>query len=283
MTMRPTPDRLVGVVGSPIAHSLSPLLHHAAFEAMGLNWASARFDVGAGGGASVLAAISTLGLRGVSVTMPLKAEIAGLVDVLDSSAAKTMSVNTISVDEGVITGTSTDGAGLFASLRRTMGLSPEGLRVLIAGAGGASRSLIAFLGSHGAREVAVVARAPEAARSAASLAGEVGRPAEPVEAPLFDLVINATPVGMSGTATATAAPLIDPTLLHADQVAVDLVYRPLRTPWLAAAEAAGARTEGGLGMLVHQAALALEVWTGHEAPIDDMLAAVEPIVAAGSW
>lgn len=283
MTVRQTPDQLVGVVGSPIAHSLSPLLHQAAFDALGLNWTSARFEVGAGGGPGVLAAMTTLGIRGVSVTMPLKAEIAGLVDILDASAAATQSVNTICLDDAVLTGTSTDGAGLFASIHRTTGLSPEGLRVLVVGAGGAARSIIAFATVHGAIEVGVVARSAQAAGSAALLGGAVGRVAAPVEAPLFDVVINATPVGMAGTPTATATSLVDPSLLHAKQVVVDLVYRPLRTPWLDAARDAGAQTDGGLGMLVHQAALALELWTGHDAPISDMLSAVEPIMAAGSW
>jgi shikimate dehydrogenase len=123
----------------------------------------------------VLAAMTTLGIRGVSVTMPLKAEIAGLVDILDASAAATQSVNTICLDDAVLTGTSTDGAGLFASIHRTTGLSPEGLRVLVVGAGGAARSIIAFAAVHGAIEVGVVARSAQAAGSAALLGGAVPR------------------------------------------------------------------------------------------------------------
>jgi shikimate dehydrogenase len=131
--------------------------------------------------------------------------------------------------------------------------------------------VVLALGSAGA-EVTVVARRPEAARQAALLAGPGGRVGEPDDVAAADLVVNATPVGMAGT-TGEGRLAVDAGSVHRGQVVVDLVYHPRRTPLLAAAEAAGAQAVDGVGMLVHQAALAFRWWTGVEAPLDVMRAA----------
>ncbi len=273
--MPDVPVGLVGVVGRPIDHSLSPLLHTAAFEALSVPWTSLAFEVGPGGGASVVEAMRTLGLKGLSVTMPLKEEVALAVDRLEGPAAHLRSVNCLVRDGDEIVGLSTDGDGLLAALDCSFGFTPASSRVVIVGGGGAARSVAAALGAAGALEVAVVTRTETQAAQVAVVAGACGRVGDPTDAALADLVIETTPVGMAGTAAGDAVPLVDPGLLHAGQIAVDLVYQPRRTAWVEHASAQGATTMGGLGMLVHQAALQITRWTGREAPVEAMWAAVE--------
>ena len=142
------------------------------------------------------------------------------------------------------------------------------------GAGGAARAVVAALGDAGAGEVVVVNRTATRAGAAALLAGSAGRVGTAEEATGCDLVVNATPVGMEDVEGGPAGWPVDPGLLRPGQVVVDLVYHPPLTPWLAAAADRGATTANGLGMLVHQAALQIERWTGLEAPVDAMWAAV---------
>lgn len=272
---------IVGVMGYPVAHSLSPLLHNSAFAALGLDWVSVGLCVEPDGLRDAVAGIRALGVRGVSVTMPHKARVADLVDRLSDAAAALGAVNCIARDREALVGHNTDGEGFVASLRRGVGFEPGGRRCLVVGAGGAARAVVAALAAAGATDVAVIARKPAAARRAAALAGTAGRPAGMADVPAAELVVDATPVGMTGTGTTDAAPVVDPALLHTGQVVVDLVYDPETTPLLAAAAARGATTLGGLGMLVHQAAAQLELWTGLDAPVDKMWAAVQPALRRG--
>lgn len=273
-------DGLVGVAGHPIDHSLSPRLHRAAFEALGLDWDSRGFDVERGGGASLLETMRNLRIRGLSVTMPLKEELATLVDVLDPQAQLLGSVNCLVLEEGRIEGCSTDGPGLLAALAHARQFEVIDKRVVVIGAGGAARAVAAACGAQGAAEVSVVARRPERAAGVAMLAGGVGRVGSPIDASRADVIIETTPVGMAGTPTQHDASLVDPDLLGAGQLAVDLVYHPRRTLWLEMAARNGAATEGGLGMLVHQAALQIERWTRSPAPVAAMWAAVAEVA---SW
>jgi shikimate dehydrogenase len=270
---------VVGVIGSPVRHSLSPVLHNAAFAALDLNWVSLAFEVAPGRAAAALDGARALGLAGLSVTMPHKAEVAALVDTGTEVAARLGAVNCVINHEGLLQGANTDGQGFLASLERAAGFEPAGKRCLVIGAGGAARAVAYALGEAGAAEVVVVNRTPARAAEVAALAGVAGRAlAEAdvaqteVEAAQADLVVNATPVGMAGAGPADAAEqwLVPPVLLHAGQVVTDLVYAPRRTAWLVAAADAGATTVGGLGMLVHQAAAQVELWTGQEAPVDVM-------------
>ncbi len=262
---------VVGVVGDPVAHSLSPRLHNAAFEALGLDWVSVGFPVPAGRTAAALSGAAALGVRGLSVTMPHKEAAARVVDRLGPEASRLQAVNCVAVEDGATVGENTDGEGLVASLRRGAGFEPRGRRCLVVGAGGAARAAVDALALAGASEVVVVARRPERAEAAAALAGRAGRVGRPEEAGGCDLVVNATPVGMEG---APAGMPVDPAWLRPGQLVVDLVYQPRRTPWLAAAEAARAVARNGLGMLVHQAALQITRWTGEAAPVEAMWRAV---------
>jgi shikimate dehydrogenase len=266
---------VVGVVGYPVRHSLSPRLHNAAFAELGLNWTSVAFEVAPGTLPAALDGLRALEIRGVSVTMPHKAEAAALVDACTPTAARLAAVNCVSNRDGVLGGDNTDGAGFLASLRRAAGFDPSGRRCVVLGAGGAARAVILALAEAGAGSVTVVNRTAAKASTAAALAGSAGLAVEVGEgadsaAQEADLVVNATPVGMAGTGGSDASGLLAPGLLRAGQVVVDLVYAPRPTPWLAAAAGAGATTVDGLGMLVHQAAVQLELWTGQPAPVDAM-------------
>ncbi|HEX4434844.1 MAG TPA: shikimate dehydrogenase [Acidimicrobiales bacterium] len=278
--------RLVGVIGSPIAHSLSPLLHTAAFAALGLGetWRSSAFEIAPGQAAGALEAMRRADISGLSVTMPHKADVAALVDECTDVARRLTAVNCIVNRGGTLLGTNTDGGGFVASLARGASFSPAGRRCLVIGAGGAARAVVLALADAGASQVAILNRTPERATTAAALAGPVGSvvPAgekaqvEAVQA--ADLVVNATPFGMAGAAPQGATPwLVAPELLGPGQVAADLVYAPRPTPWLRAATAAGAQGVDGLGMLVHQAAAQLELWTGEPAPVEAMWAAAEAV------
>jgi shikimate dehydrogenase len=273
---------VVGVIGSPIRQSLSPRLHNAAFAALGLNWVSLAFDVPAGQAQGALDGMRALGLAGLSVTMPHKAEVAALVDRCTDVATRLEAVNCIVNHGGTLEGTNTDGAGFLASLERAAGFHPEGKRCLVIGAGGAARAVTDALAGAGASDVAVVNRTPTRAEAVAALAGSAGRAvaaADAAQVAQVDLVVNATPTGMAGVVQGSSFEgsdswLVSPSLVHAGQVVIDLVYAPRPTPWLAAAGAAGATTVDGLGMLVHQAAAQLELWTGLQAPVDVMWRAV---------
>jgi shikimate dehydrogenase len=259
VTARPitAATHVAGVIGSPVRHSLSPALHNAAFEAAGADWVYAAFEVAPGHAANAIAAMRTLGLGGLSVTMPHKEAIAAAVDELDPTAAALRSVNTIvALPNGRLRGYSTDGDGFVASIREA-GADPAGRRVAVLGAGGAGRAVVEALRRAGAAEIVIINRSDERAEAAALLARGRGRVGHAGDVRECDIVVNATPVGM-GT---TQLPL-DIALLHAGQVVVDLVYHPLETSFLAHAKANGARVIDGLGMLVHQAALQQELWLG---------------------
>jgi shikimate dehydrogenase len=264
---------VVGVMGDPVAHSLSPLLHNTAFAAMGLDWVSVGFPVPAGQAGDALAGAGALGIRGLSVTMPHKDAVAAAADRRSPSAELLGAVNCVVRHEGGWLGDNTDGPGFVASLRRQH-FDPAGARCLVVGAGGAARAVIAGLAGAGAAEVVVVNRTRPRAEAAAALAGPAGRVGVQSDADGCDLVVNATPVGMDGAGEGNPAWPVDPALLGRGHLVVDLVYHPPSTPWMEAARSRGARVANGVGMLVHQAALQLALWTGVEPPVEAMWAAV---------
>jgi shikimate dehydrogenase len=248
--------RLAAVIGHPVEHSLSPTLHNAAFEAGGLDWRLVALDVRPGDAADAVAAMRTLGIGGYAVTMPHKAEVAAAVDEVDESAAALRSVNSVVLRaDGTTFGTSTDGRGFVNSLLAE-GVSLPGRRVVVLGAGGAARAIVDALGRHDVAEILIVNRTEPNAIAASQLAStaHVGVAADIATA---DLLVNTTPVGMGRDELP-----VDPALLHDALVVADIVYHPRRTALLDAAAAVGARTVEGLGMLVHQAVLQQELWTG---------------------
>jgi shikimate dehydrogenase len=255
--------RVAGIIGDPVAHSRSPAIHNAAFAALGLDWVFVAFPVRAGDGEAAVRSMRALGIAGLNVTMPHKTDAALACDELSPRATALRSVNTVVLRDDALFGDSTDGEGLVRALREE-GCDPAGRSCAVLGAGGAGRAIVEALGAAGA-QVTVVARRPDAAAEAAALAPGASattfdRVAERVAA--ADVVVNATPLGMRGE-----APPFDPALLHPGQLVYDTVYHPAETPLLAAARARGVSAANGLGMLVHQAALAFELWTGESAPL----------------
>lgn len=266
MTGTPTGStRLAGVIGWPVRHSRSPDIHNAAYRALGLDWVYVALPVPPGQVPAALTGMRALGIEGLSVTMPHKGAVAAQVDVLTGDAAALGAVNSVRRDGDRLVGDNTDGGGFVDSLLDE-GVDPTGRRCVVLGAGGAARAVIRALAVAGADRVVVVNRDPERARTAAQLAGERGAVGTSDDLGRAELLVQATPVGMGDDPTLAA----DPVLLPDGAVVADLVYHPLVTPLLAAAEARGLRTVDGLGMLVHQAARQLQAWTGRDAPIDVM-------------
>jgi shikimate dehydrogenase len=263
--------RLAGVIGWPVSGSLSPVIHNAAFAALGLDWAYVPLPVPPGRVAEAIAGLRALGFAGANVTMPYKTEAAQAVERLSEDAALLEAVNTVVVGGDEIEGANTDAPGFDRVLRSDAGFDPSGRRALVFGAGGAARACVLALGRAGLAELVVAIREPERSTSLARLAREL-----PVELRVIsladaaresvDLVVNATPLGRTGET------LPHPEL-HDGVLVVDLLYRPAVTPLLQAARDAGAAAYGGLGLLLHQAALSFELWTGLEPPMPVMSAA----------
>ena len=266
--------RLAGVIGTPIGHSLSPAIFNAAFAEVGLDWVYLAFDVAVGHAAGALDAMRTLGLTGLSVTMPHKDAVAELVDHCTPEAAALRAVNCIVPTAEGLVGDNTDGPGFLDALRAEVGFDAAGRRVVVVGAGGAARAIVLAAARAGAADVAVVNRTAARAHEAAALAEGVGRVADATAIGGADLVVNATSVGMGDGAVP-----FDPALLHSGQVLADIVYHPSPTPLLRAAHDLGITAVGGLGMLVHQAGHAFRLWTGRDAPIAAMAAAAEAQLA----
>lgn len=270
------------MIGDPVEHSLSPVLHNAAFAELGIDWVYVAFHVAAGQGAAAVEAMRTLDLAGLSVTMPHKAEAARAVDVLGPLAAELQVVNTVSwsrtSNDAVLIGESTDGAGFLDALRGDEGFDPAGRGCTVLGAGGAARAVTLALAGAGAASVSVVARRPTDASDCAALAGHAGRIVVATDADALrhsieevDLIVNATPVGLRGEDDLPFR--IVQEWLNGSQFVADLIYSPSTTPLLTAARKAGASNSNGLGMLIHQAARQVELWTGRPAPLEAMSAA----------
>jgi len=263
---------VVGVIGDPVRHSLSPVLHNAAFVALGLDWTYVAFHVATGLGAQAVEAVRALGIEGLSVTMPHKSDVAAAVDVLSDDAAALGAVNTVLRRNSQLVGDSTDGYGFIAALAEA-GFDPAGKRCMVIGAGGAGRAVVLALARGGAARVVVVNRDPGRAAAAVALGGGVAAIGDIESAAESDLVVNATPVGMGDREVGVSVVAAD--LLGPGQFINDLVYHPAHTPLLLAAADRGATALNGLSMLVHQAARQFELWTGQPAPLVAMRAAVD--------
>lgn len=254
----------VAIVGDPVEHSLSPVMQHVAFSSGGLDWEMVRLRVPAGGGADVIDRVRAGEFAGLAITMPLKEEAANAVDELDAASGRLRSVNTaVAMPGGTVRGLSTDGNGFVRSLS-AQDVELVNRRVHVIGAGGAARSIISALGSIDGCVITVSNRTHSAAVTAASLVDG----AEAVDADEIadavrscDVVVNTTSVGMGLDPRSGAVPLpIE--LISQRHVVADIVYHPLTTALLAGSAAQGAQIVDGLGMLVHQAVLQCEAWTG---------------------
>jgi shikimate dehydrogenase len=266
----PSPQR-VGLIGWPVEHSLSPIMHNAAFAELGLNWHYELLP-------TPLDAVSTqlenlrYAYQGANVTVPHKQRVMKYLDQISNTAARIGAINTISVQDGQLIGHNTDADGFLKALRST-GFAPANRRALILGAGGAARAATAALSEAGCATTLYNRRPERAVEVAANLGGRVHGLPEGIELTdldldQFDLLINATPVGMWPRIDACPWPAELP--IPASWIIYDLVYNPETTRLLARAQAAGATTIGGLEMLIYQGALAFELWTDRQAPVETM-------------
>lgn len=267
--------RVVGVCGHGIGYTLSPAMHNAAFRACGLDYVYVVFEVPPGQAQAAVAGIRGLGLAGVNVTKPLKTDVLPYLDALSEDARRVGSVNTIINRDGVLTGTTTDGYGLFKALE-SRDVDIRGRRVLILGAGGAARAACDMSCRAGAAETVIAARNRERAMETASV-GQAGIVSlDPVDlgraVPRADVIINAIPADLP----------LDPAWFSKSQTVYDTRYDVEETVLARTARERGARVANGIDMLLFQGAAAFEQWTGCAAPVEVMRAALSEVLKSRS-
>jgi shikimate dehydrogenase len=269
-----------GLIGDPVTHSKSPEMMNSALTAMGVPAVYLAWQVESRRLKQAVEGLRALGAAGWNVTIPHKVSIMDFLDKLEPEAEEIGAVNTVIHQDGVLTGTNTDGTGYLRSLTEETGMNPSSLRVVLLGAGGAARAAGSALARAGARKITIAARSVEKAEA---LALRLQRHTKADAVPLAeadcrraveeaDLVVNATPVGMHPHPDASPLPA---GWLHPGLIVSDLVYHPRLTKLLRDAQARGARIHDGTGMLVHQAATALERWTGRKPPVPLMKQVLE--------
>jgi shikimate dehydrogenase len=263
--------RAVAVLGWPIEHSLSPVIHNAAFAAMELDWAYIALPVAPGCVPDAVAGLLALGFAGANVTMPHKEAVAEAVDRLSEDAERLRAVNTIEIAGDRAVGHNTDAPGFARFLEQDAAVDVAGRTALLYGAGGAARACALALARAGLARLVVALRVPARAKD---LEAALDGYATTVEVVSFDravgvsadLIVNGTPLGVHGESLPLPA-------ISSSTVAVDLLYRPALTPLQQAVRAAGGAAFGGLGLLLQQAASSFEIWTGRQPPLEVMSAA----------
>ncbi len=272
--------KLFALIGDPIECSLSPAMHNAAFNALGLDCAYIALRVPSEMLADAVEGIRAIRLAGFNVTHPHKVSIINLLDKLDRSAEMAGAVNTVKNDGGKLVGFNTDGDGAVRALESKVG-KLSGKKILLLGAGGAARAIAFSLAQAGAKLTIANRTASKAKGLVAAIDKKLGAKAVHVvlkknilvdEIRRSNILINATSTGMYPDVDRT---LVTADMMHRGLIVNDIVYEPLQTRLLREAKKAGARTVDGLGMLVHQGAIAFEIWTGKRAPVKVMEATVK--------
>jgi len=287
-----SPPIRLSVFGDPVAHSRSPQMHDPALKAAGIDAAYGRLHILPGQLEEALGLLPDRDFIGTNVTIPHKAAVLELMDEVDPQARRTGGVNTVVVEGKRLLGFSTDGPGLVRAIRADFGVDLRDLRVMVLGAGGgAGRAIAVQCAIEGSARLVLVNRTFEKAQAlAAELAPEfretrVTGPLARLEAVPWhdaalarqlqhiDLVINATPLGMTSGELRRVSP-VPVSLLRPSHLVYDTVYTSGRTPLLMAADEAGARGSDGLSMLLYQGALSFEIWFGRPAPVEVMRVAL---------
>ncbi|MEA3377987.1 MAG: shikimate dehydrogenase [Chloroflexota bacterium] len=279
--------QLVGLVGWPVEHTMSPAMHNAAFAALELNWRYVPLPVPPERVEAAMPGLVALGFRGANVTVPHKQAVLPALDTVAPEAQILGAVNTVVIERAPdgsasCRGHNTDAAGFMGALRDG-GFDPRGASAVVVGAGGAARAVVFSLREARATQIVVLNRTLEHAQRLVSDLGHQSSTILRVEpfdedalveaARAADLLVNATPMGMSPRANDSVWP--DEVPLPAHLTVFDLVYNPLETRLLRQARRSGAGALDGLGMLVRQGALAFEMWTGEEAPVAVMRSACQ--------
>jgi shikimate dehydrogenase len=266
--------RVFCVLGHPVGHSLSPAMQNAALREMGLDAVYVAFEVAPEGLPDAVRGLQALGVGGVNCTIPHKEGVLSLLDEVSAEARFIGAVNTVVFREGHRVGYNTDAPGFLAALRQ-QGVEPGGRRAVVLGAGGSARAVLVALARAGAQVTLANRTLSRARELAAELNGKMGTeairavPMEPRELEEAvrgaRLLVNTTSVGMSPGADET--PPVPDAAFHSGLFVYDLIYNPLETKLLRRARERGAQGAHGAGMLAHQGALALELWTGKPAPV----------------
>jgi shikimate dehydrogenase len=278
--------KLFALIGDPVEKSLSPTMHNAAFEALGLDCAYVALRVPKETLADAVAGIRAIRLAGFNVTRPHKVNIIGLLDRLDKSAKMVGAVNVVKNVGGKLIGFNTDGEGAVRALKEKIGnLSSK--KILLLGAGGAARAIAFSLAQVGAKLTIANRTASKARELVAAIEKKLGKKAVHVALrkdiltdaiAQSDILINATSTGMYPNVDET---LVTADMMHRGLIVNDIVYEPLQTRLLREAKRAGAKTINGLGMLVHQGAMTFEIWIGKRAPVKVMEAAIKRELSRG--
>jgi len=272
------------VLGHPIRHTLSPVMHNASIRSLGLDAVYVAYDVAPDKLMDVLAAMQAMGFGGVNLTIPLKEVAFRGLTRLDTSARLFGAVNTVQFDAGGMIGHNTDGYGFLKSVEESSGRSLSGAKVFVLGCGGSGRAVALSAAGAGASEIAL-AGTNEAKRRAVAAELKQKYPAVRVHEALTiaeqesacrasDVVVQATPVGMKPD----DQPLLGPSAFRKGQHAIDLIYLYPETVFMKQAKAGGAQAANGLGMLLHQGARAFRIWSGVEPDIAAMRGALEKAV-----
>lgn len=274
--------KYLGILGYPLGHSLSPVFQQAALDHYGLDVTYQAWPVEPGALAEAVARLRGGDYLGANVTVPHKEAVIPLLEALEPTAAKIGAVNTVVKRDGKLEGHNTDARGFLEALRREMGFTPAGKLAVVLGAGGAARAVGFALLEAGVQRLTIANRTPERAeRLAANLARltqdkqrvlAVAWGKLPAELAGCHLLVNCTSMGLKHSPAEKESP-VTAELINKECLVYDLVYNPAQTPLLKEAEKAGARTLGGLAMLVFQGAASFELWTGKEAPVDIMFEA----------
>ena len=279
--------KYLGVIGYPLTRSLSPAFQQAALDHLRLDVEYQAWPTPEEALATRITTMRSPTVLGGNVTIPHKEAVLPLLDEVDPLAARIGAVNTIVNRDGRLYGYNTDAVGFMRALREDGGFEPEGRRVVVAGAGGAARAVVAALLEVGTRSITVINRTLSRANRLVADMAEIAGASELRALPEMyaswlavmnscDLLINCTSAGSGGSEEESPVPL---DLIRPSMLVYDLIYDPAETPLMAAARQSGASVLGGLPMLVYQGAASFELWTEQEAPLDIMFEAAR--MAAG--
>lgn len=266
-------NQVLGVIGSPISHSLSPVMHEAAYEELQLNCSYHAFHVESTQLKSAVEGVRSLGLKGINVTIPHKVDVIQYLDHIDPLAEEIGAVNTIVNDQGVLKGYNTDGDGYVYALLQRIGKTLHDKRILIVGAGGAAKGVALCLSKYGVKKMTITNRTSSKAEDLAVICSQysdtdyLSLGMAQAELAKFDIMINTTSIGM--------APNFDQMPLSLENLrkgafVSDLIYNPYKTKLLIEAENKGSGIMNGVDMFVHQGALAFKKWFNKEAPVQIM-------------
>ena len=272
--------RLICLLGSPVGHSKSPMMHNEAFRALGLDYAYLAFDVKEEQLEKAIEGLKIFGARGMNLTMPLKNKIVPLCDHLSPAAQLCQAVNTVVIeDDHTLTGHTTDGAGFFMSCREE-GVEIKGKKMTLLGAGGAGTAILVQAALDGAEEIALFSRSSSPFIQRTMETVEKLKEKTPCRITLYDyqddvlkqqmkdsrLLVNATNIGMAPEEDACLIP--DASFFHPGLAVADVIYNPLETKLVKMAKEAGCKAFGGLNMLLYQGAEAFRLWTGQTMPVE---------------